>query len=349
MRPSTICLGVLSTAAILVSSRPTASYLRSFWALLSPSHSPDPSQCIESTGGAVQNESDDVCSEIPPFCTQPFKPSFYKCLVCIDAVSNAEELDQLYVSCYNYTGPERTPFCNLSTSTYAGTSTVVGTSPASESITVNMDTDIFMDMWDERMWLPPSESTTISMSSPPSASESIHFEIEMDIDMWAEWMWPPPSESTTISMSSPPSESITFSMWPDLITMSMYPPASKPTSISMSSPPSESINITLWPPPCESTTISMSSLPSESITISISSLPSESTTISMSSSPSESITTSTTLVLPSSVSPASSGTTSGTTTSSTPPPTTSSAALGLSPGRTGAWLLIAGAIGLIVL
>ncbi|KAG2345038.1 hypothetical protein BDR05DRAFT_145581 [Suillus weaverae] len=256
MRPSTICLGVLSTAAILVSSRPSASYLRSFWALLSPSYSSGPSQCTESTCGAVQNAFDVVCS-IPPSCTQLFEPSYYTCLLCInDASLNATELDELYVSCHDYNFPDRNPFRNLSTSTYAGSSTTVGTS--------------------------------ITMS-----------------------MWPRPSKPTAISKLSPPSESKTFSMWPESITMSMWPPPSEPRAIS------------------------------------ISSLPSEPTIISMSSSPSELITTS--ITLPSSALHASSGTTSGTITSSTPPPTGSSAALGLTAGRTEAWLLIAGAIGLIVL
>ncbi|KIK48068.1 hypothetical protein CY34DRAFT_798697 [Suillus luteus UH-Slu-Lm8-n1] len=152
MRASTICLVVLSTAATLVSSRPSASYLtQSFRALSSPSYKRQsnsvPSQCT-STCDPVQTEVNAGCP-ITACCTQSFETSYYNCLLCVGTAMNATDytqaqadIDQLYVSCYEYgyslqelTFPGQNPSRTLSTSSRAGTSTGVGTSSASTSPT----------------------------------------------------------------------------------------------------------------------------------------------------------------------------------------------------------------------
>ncbi|KAG1767735.1 hypothetical protein EV702DRAFT_747849 [Suillus placidus] len=149
MRPSTICIVVLSAAAIPVSSRPSASYLsQSFRVLSSPSYkrqSSVPSQCTP-TCDPVQSELNSGCP-ITACCTQSFETSYYNCLLCVGTAYNATDytqaqadVDQLYVSCYGYgyslqelTFPGQNPSRTLSTSSHAGTSTVVSTSPASVS------------------------------------------------------------------------------------------------------------------------------------------------------------------------------------------------------------------------
>ncbi|KAG2345039.1 hypothetical protein BDR05DRAFT_145573 [Suillus weaverae] len=145
MRPSTICIVVLSAAAVLVSSRPSASYLsQSFRALSSPSYkrqSSVPSQCT-STCDPVQSELNSGCP-ITACCTQSFETSYYNCLLCVGTAYNATDytqaqadVDNLYVSCVDYgyslqelTFPGQNPSRTLSTSSHAGTST----SPASVS------------------------------------------------------------------------------------------------------------------------------------------------------------------------------------------------------------------------
>ncbi|KAG1753230.1 hypothetical protein EDB19DRAFT_817660 [Suillus lakei] len=148
MRTSTICLVVLSAAASLVSSRPSASYLtQSFRALSSPSYkrqsSSVPSQCT-SICDPVNNEVNAGCP-ITACCTQSFETSYYNCLLCVGTAVNATDytqaqadLDQLYVSCSDYgyslqelTLPGQNPSRTLSAST------IVGTSPTSVPTSVS--------------------------------------------------------------------------------------------------------------------------------------------------------------------------------------------------------------------
>ncbi|KAG1767736.1 hypothetical protein EV702DRAFT_1146299 [Suillus placidus] len=97
MRPSNICIVVLSAAATLVSSRPSASYLsQSFRALSSPSYkrqgSPIPSQCTPSCD-PVQSELNSECP-MSICCTQSFETSYYNCLLCVDTAYNITDHTQ---------------------------------------------------------------------------------------------------------------------------------------------------------------------------------------------------------------------------------------------------------------
>lgn len=178
MLASTICLVVLSTAANLASSRPSASYLtQSFRALSSPSYKRQsnsvPSQCT-STCDPVLNEVNAGCP-MTACCTQSFETSYYNCLLCVGTAMNATDytqaqadIDQLYVSYYDYgyslqelTFPGQNPSRTLSTSSRAGTSAGVGTSPASApvptSVTVSAPTSI-------------SKTTILPSSASPASS-----------------------------------------------------------------------------------------------------------------------------------------------------------------------------------
>ncbi|KAG1753231.1 hypothetical protein EDB19DRAFT_817590 [Suillus lakei] len=165
MRASIICLVVLSAAATLVLSRPSASYLSQSFRMLSTasyrrqSSGYVPSQCT-STCDPVNNEVNAGCP-ITVCCAQSFETSYYDCLICVGTALNATDytqaqvdLDQLYVSCYDYgytlqelTLPGQNPSRTLSTSLLVGsafTSTITispsSTSPASSSTATSTPT-----------------------------------------------------------------------------------------------------------------------------------------------------------------------------------------------------------------
>ncbi|KAG2151714.1 hypothetical protein BD769DRAFT_1002 [Suillus cothurnatus] len=179
MRAYVIYLVVLSMAATLVSSRPSASYLtQSFRALSGPLYKrqgPTPSQCTPSCD-PVQGEINDGCP-ITACCTQAFETSYYNCLLCLGTADNTTDyttsqadINDLYATCYErgYSLPELTfpgqnPSSILSTSSYTITSTVTGTSPASVSsppTTVSVPTSV------------TSASTSISQTTILSSSAS---------------------------------------------------------------------------------------------------------------------------------------------------------------------------------
>ncbi|KAG1739904.1 uncharacterized protein EDB91DRAFT_372965 [Suillus paluster] len=139
MHTSTICLVMLSAAAGLVSSRPSASYLtHTFRTLSSASYkrqSSVPSQCTP-VCDPVNAEVNSGCP-ITACCTQSFETSYYNCLLCVGTAMNAtdytqaqSDLDTLYLSCYDYgytlqelTLPGQNPSRTLSTSLPVSSST----------------------------------------------------------------------------------------------------------------------------------------------------------------------------------------------------------------------------------
>ncbi|KAG2151709.1 hypothetical protein BD769DRAFT_979 [Suillus cothurnatus] len=191
MRASEICLIVLSMAATLVSSRPSASYLtQSFRAMLSPSYkrqsSSVPPQCA-STCDPIQNEVN-AGYPVPACCTQSFGTSYYNCLLCVGIAMNTTDytqaqvgLDRLYVSCdyrgYSFeklTLPGQTLSRARTTSSVAKASTVAGTSATSVSelsTSVSAPTSISVTVTSQTT-IPPSSALSASSGMSTSANST---------------------------------------------------------------------------------------------------------------------------------------------------------------------------------
>ncbi|KAG1767721.1 hypothetical protein EV702DRAFT_1146237 [Suillus placidus] len=172
MRACTIYLVVLSMAATLVLSRPSASYLtQSFRALSTASYKRQssgyvPSQCT-SICDPVSNEVNAVSQSLPCLSTTT--------VMCVGTALNATDythaqvdLDQLYVSCFDYgytlkelTLPGQNPSRTLSTSLLVGsafTSTSASsvlpssTSPASSGTSTPTSAALGLGMGGGGVW-----------------------------------------------------------------------------------------------------------------------------------------------------------------------------------------------------
>lgn len=186
MRACTIYLVVLSVAATLVLSRPSASYLtQSFRALSTASYKRQssgyvPSQCT-SICDPVNNEVNAGCP-ITVCCAQSFETSYYNCLMCVGTALNATDythaqadLDQLYVSCYDYgytlkefTLPGQNPSRTLSTSLLVGSAF---TSTSASSV------------------LPSSTSPASSGTSPASSGTSAPTSAALGLGIGSGGVW----------------------------------------------------------------------------------------------------------------------------------------------------------------
>ncbi|KAG1787696.1 uncharacterized protein HD556DRAFT_945120 [Suillus plorans] len=157
------CLAVLlSAAATLVLSRPVP-----YWAISASESASDWWECIR----AASTQSFHGAAVDAPKCIAEAR-------AMMDDVIDISRYDRLQEPILHGQNPFRTP----STYSRVGTSSILGTLPASESVTISE-------------WPPPSKPTNVSIPSPPS--ESITKTISL-----------PPSITVTIVLS--PSITATF-------------------------------------------------------------------------------------------------------------------------------------------